>query len=147
VAVDAKGIPLGIVTAPANRHDTSLLPDTLNTVLESGLLSEGASVRLDRRYDSQATRRKVWARGLLAEISEKGKAAPVVATGRWIVERTNSWHNAHKKLVWCTERSARVVEFWIAFSSVLIISEKTRSGTWVREVVASAFAGCEYTDR
>jgi hypothetical protein len=57
----------------------------------------------------------------LAEISKQVKAAPVVATGRWIVERTNSWHNAHKKLVWCTERRARVVEFWVAFASVLII--------------------------
>jgi len=132
VAVDAKGIPLGIVTAPANRHDTSLLPDTLNTILESGLLPEGASVRLDRGYDSQATRRKVWARGLLAEISEKGKAAPVAATGRWIVERTNSWHNAHKKLVWCTERRARVVEFWMAFSSGLIIVGRLVREAWIR---------------
>ncbi len=111
LAVDAKGIPPGIVTAPANRHDTPLLPDTLDTVRESGLLPKGTSVRLDRGYDSQATRRKLWARGLLAEISEEGEAARVAATERWIVERTNFWHNAHKKLVWCTERSARVVEF------------------------------------
>jgi hypothetical protein len=132
VAVDAKGIPLGIVTAPANRHDTSLLPDTLDTGRESGLLPEGASVRPDRGYDSQATRRKLWARGLLAEISEKGKAAPVAATGRWIVERTNSWHNAHKKLVWCTGRSARVVEFWVAFSSDLIIVARLVREAWIR---------------
>jgi hypothetical protein len=32
-------------------------------------------------------------------ISEKGKPAPLQATKRWEVERTNSWHNAHKKLV------------------------------------------------
>jgi transposase len=132
VAVDAKGIPLGVLTAPANRHDTSLLPDTLDAVRESGLLLEGASVRLDRGYDSHATRRKLWARGLVAEISEKGKAPPVAATRRWIVERTNSWHNAHKKLVWCTERSARVVEFWVAFSSVLIIVARLVREAWIR---------------
>jgi hypothetical protein len=132
VAVAVKGIPLGIVTAPANRHDTSLLPDTLDTVRESGLLPEGASVRLDRGYDSQATRKKLWTRGLLAEISEKGKAAPVAATGRWIVERTNSWHNDYKQLVWCTERSARVVEFWVAFSSVLIIVARLVREAWIR---------------
>ena len=132
VAVDAKGIPLGIVTAPANRHDSPLLPDTLDTVRESGLLPEGASIRLDRGYDSEATRKKLWARGLLAEISEKGKTAPVAATGRWIVERTNSWHNAHKKLVWCTERRARVVEFWVAFSSVLIIVGRLVREAWIR---------------
>jgi hypothetical protein len=32
-----------------------------------------------------------------------------------VVERTNSWQNAHKKLVWCTERTGRVIDFWIAF--------------------------------
>ena len=33
-----------------------------------------------------------------------------------MVERTNSWNNAHKKLVWCTERQGRVIDFWITFS-------------------------------
>jgi hypothetical protein len=30
VAVDAKGIPLGVVSAPANRHDSPLLGETLD---------------------------------------------------------------------------------------------------------------------
>ena len=53
-------------------------------------------------------------------ISEKGKPAPLGTTKRWVVERTNSWTNAHKKLVWCTERRDRVIDFWIAFSEVVI---------------------------
>ena len=32
VAVDAEGIPLGIICAPANRHDSPLLAETLDTV-------------------------------------------------------------------------------------------------------------------
>ncbi len=31
VAVDAEGVPLGTVTAPANCHDSPLLGDTLDT--------------------------------------------------------------------------------------------------------------------
>jgi hypothetical protein len=85
------------------------------------LLPEEASIRLDRGYDSEATRQRLKVRDLLAEISENGKPAPLNATGRWIVERTNSWQNAHKKLVWCTERRARMVDFWMAFSNVVII--------------------------
>ena len=54
-------------------------------------------------------------------ISEKGKPAPLTAGLRWVVERTNSWHNAHKKLAWCTEREDRVIGFWISFSNVIII--------------------------
>ena len=55
-AVDARGIPLGTVTAPANHHDSPLLTETLDAVSEAlGELPEGASVHLDRGYDSEAT--------------------------------------------------------------------------------------------
>jgi len=132
VAVDAHGIPLAVVTAPANRHDSPLLAQTLDAARALGLLPEGASIRLDRGYDSQATREKLRDRGLIPEISEKGRPAPVAATGRWIVERTNSWHNAHKKLAWCTERSGRVIDFWVAFSNaVIIVGRLVREG-WTR---------------
>ena len=132
VAVDARGIPLGIVTASDNRHDSPLLAGTLDAARALGLLPEGASVRLDRGYDSEATREKLRARGLIAEISQKGRPAPLAATGRWIVERTNSWQNAHKKLVWCTERRAQVIDFWMAFSSVVIIVGRLVREAWSR---------------
>lgn len=107
--VDAKGIPLGTVIAPANRHDSPLLEVTLETLEPLGELPDRASVHLDRGYDSKATRKKLEARGLSGVIAEKGKPAPLQAAKRWVVERTNSWHNAHKKkLVWCTERCGRV---------------------------------------
>jgi hypothetical protein len=97
------------------------------------LLPEGASICLDRGYDSEATRQRLRVRDLLAEISEKGKPAPIATTGRWIVERTNSWQNAHKKkLVWCTERRARVVDFWMAFSKVVIIVGRLVREAWKR---------------
>ncbi len=95
-----------------------------------GELPEGTSVHLDRGYDSKATRERLRERGLLAEISEKGKPAPVAATKRWVVERTNSWGNAHKKLAWCTERSGRVIDFWVAFSDVVIIVRRLIREAW-----------------
>ena len=85
-----------------------------------GELPERISAPLDRGYDSRTTREKLADRGLLAEISEKGKPAPLAATGRWVVERTNSWTNAYKKLVWCTERREPVIDFWLAFSGGII---------------------------
>ncbi len=132
-AVDARGIPLGTVVAPANRHDSPLLSETLDAVSEAlGGLPELASVHLDRGYDSKATLERLEERGLLAEISEKGKPAPLQATKRWVVERTNSWHNAHKKLVWCTERRGRVIDFWIAFSDVVIVVRRLIREAWSR---------------
>ena len=133
MAVDASGIPLGAVTAAANRHDSPLLVSTLETVSEAlGALPEGASVHLDRGYDSKLTRDRLEELGLRWEISGKGKPAPYWATNRWVVERTSSWHNAHKKLVWCTERVGRVIDFWVAFSDVVIIVRRLMREGWMR---------------
>ena len=133
MAVDASGIPLGAVSAPANRHDSPLLVPTLEAVSEAlGALPEGASVHLDRGYDSRLTRERLAELGLRWEISGKGKPAPFWATNRWVVERRSSWHNAHKKLVWCTERVGRVIDFWVAFSEVVIIVRRLIREGWVR---------------
>jgi hypothetical protein len=130
ILVDAKGIPLGAVAAPANRHDSPLLEQTLDTLEPLGSMPEQMSVHLDRGYDSRITRETLEERSLLAVISEKGKPAPLRATKRWVVERTNSWHNAHKKLVWCTERREQVIDFWVAFSEVIIIVRRLIREGW-----------------
>jgi len=132
VVVDAEGIPLGVVSAPANRHDSPLLAPTLDALEALGLPPEPVSVYLDRGYDSSLTRRLLQERGLVGEISEKGKPDPLGVTKRWVVERTNSWSNAHKKLVWCTEREGRVVDFWIAFSNAIIIVGRLIRKAWSR---------------
>ena len=133
MAVDAEGIPLGCVSAPANRHDSPLLVPTMEATSEAlGALPEGVSVHLDRGYDSLLTRQRLRELGLRLEISGKGKPAPYWATNRWVVERTSSWHNAHKKLVWCTERVGRVIDFWISFSNVIIIVGRLVRKAWSR---------------
>jgi IS5 family transposase len=98
-----------------------------------GGLPEATSIHLNRGYDSETTRGCLRERGLVAEISKKGKPAPLTATKRsWVVERSGSWHNAHKKLVWCTERKGRVIDFWVAFSEVVIIVRRLIREGWVR---------------
>jgi len=132
VVVDGRGIPLGCVTAPANRHDSPLLGPTLEAARALGMAPEGATVHLDRGYDSEPTRLRLLELGLLAEISRKGRSAPLNATKRWVIERTNSWHNAHKKLLWCTERRGRVVDFWVALSEVIVIVRRLVREGWTR---------------
>lgn len=129
VAVDANGIPLGAVPAPANRPDSPLLEPTLDALAPDLAL---ATVHLDRAYDSGATRQRLAARGLAGEIAARGRAAPLTAGRRWVVERTNAWTNAHKKLVWCTERRAAVVAFWLAFSAVVVIVGRLVREGWTR---------------
>ena len=48
MAVDERGIPLGAISAPANRHDSPLLAPTLDAVSETlGVLPQGSSVHLE----------------------------------------------------------------------------------------------------
>jgi transposase len=86
VVVDGRGIPLGSVSAPANHHDSPLLAPTLEAARTLGLVVEGASVHLDRGYDSKLTRMRLLERKLVAEISARGRPAPLNATRRWVVE-------------------------------------------------------------
>ena len=74
-AVDAEGIPIGGATDSANRHDSPLLlAPTLDNATELvGALPEEIIVHLDRGYDSELTCQRLVDRGLVAEISQKGK--------------------------------------------------------------------------
>jgi transposase len=132
VVVDGRGIPIGSVTAPASRHDSPLLVPTLDAARALGMVLEGATVHLDRGYDSKLTRLRLLEFGLVAEISRKGRPAPLNATRRWVIERTNSWNNAHKKLLWCTERCGRVVDFWMALSAVVVEVRRLVREGWTR---------------
>ena len=91
-----------------------------------------ASVHLDRAYDTATTRRELVARWLVGEISHEGEPAPFKAGLRLVVGRTNSWHNAQKKVVWCTEKRGRVIDFWVAFSDVVIIVRRLIRESWSR---------------
>jgi hypothetical protein len=51
---DANGIPLGAIATPANRHDSPLLVPTLEEA--DAWTVNGATVHLDRGYDSAVTR-------------------------------------------------------------------------------------------
>jgi hypothetical protein len=128
VAPDA----LRCLSLGAVRGGDTLLEATLDTLEPLGELPDRAIVHLDRAYDSAPTRRELAARWLVGEISQKGKPAPFKAGLRWVVERTNSWHNAHKKLVWCTEKRGRVIDFWVAFSDVVIIVRRLIREGWSR---------------
>jgi transposase len=131
LVVDAAGIPLGIVLAAANHCDSPLLAPTLDTAMP--LLEPGTTIaHLDRGYDSQKTRTALAERELIPSISRRGMPAPIQAGQRWVVERTHAWHNAFKKLVWCTERRSAVVAFYVAFATVVIIVRRLIREGWRR---------------
>lgn len=44
----------------------------------------------------------------------------------------SAWHNAHKKLIRCTERVEQVIDFWVAFSDVVILVRRLIREGWMR---------------
>jgi transposase len=132
LVVDAVGIPLGAIAAPANRPDSPLLVPTLDTLARLAPLPSDMTVHLDRGYDSGVTRQRLADHGMHGEIATRGAPAPLTAGQRWVVERTHAWTNAFKKLVWCTERRTVVVAFWLAFAAVLIIVRRLVREGWTR---------------
>ena len=134
VLVDGAGIPLGTVVAAANRHDSPLLRPTLETLSRFGFdLPQRITVHLDAGYDSKATRGLLAELGCDGEIATKGVPAPVQNTARWVVERTNSWHNrGFKKLAVCTEKRTRVIEAFIGLANAIIITRRLIREAWIR---------------
>ncbi|WP_405753173.1 IS5 family transposase [Streptomyces sp. NBC_00012] len=121
VASDACGVPLGIVSAGANRHDSPLLGPTLAAAKEqAGAMPEAVNVNLDRGYDSTKSRVLIGELGFSAEIARKGVPAPIQAGKRWVVERTHSWMNDYGKLRRCTERSGDVVDLYLYLAAALV---------------------------
>jgi transposase len=121
VASDAAGVPLGIVSDGANRHDSPLLGPTLQAArTQVGVLPEDVNVNLDRGYDSARTRALLEEFGFTGEIARKGVPAPIQAGKRWVVERTHAWMNGYGKLRRCTEKDGKTVDFYLYLAAALV---------------------------
>lgn len=128
--VDGNGIPIGCVIAGPNRNDSPLLRPTLEKLGRFGVyLPEQITVHLDAGYDSGKTRELLEILGCDHVISTKGE--PLQVGARWVVERTNSWHNrGFKKLLVCTERKESVIEAFIALANAVIIVRRLVRQAW-----------------
>lgn len=120
--VDGHGIPLGIIAAPANRHDSPLLRDTFAacSIQLRHYWPEQVTAHLDRGYDYQRTRDLLDEIGFNADIARKGVPAPVQIGKRWVVERTNSWMNGFGKIRRCTDRNAKVIDFYLYLAAAIV---------------------------
>ena len=131
VAVEAGGIPLATLPAPANQRDDGLLAATLDAIGLIGPLPARPVVHLDAGYDYQPCRQVLAARAMAGQMATRGIPAPIQAGRRWVIERTHAWGNQYGKLRWCTERRRRVVEFWLALANAALICGRLLRRAWV----------------
>lgn len=121
VCVDGYGIPLGLVSAGANRHDSPLLEPTLGAAsAQIGGFPDDVTAHLDAAYDSGVTRELLDDLGLDGEIARKGIPSPIQIGGRWVVERTNSWMNGYGKLRRMTDKDGQVVDFYLYLAAAFV---------------------------
>jgi putative transposase len=110
VLTDARGVPIAVTITGANVHDKWMVGATLDAVVLRA--SRGPRrpehLCLDKGYDYSDAEKAVRDRGIVPHIRRRGEPALVGCTRgkprRWVVERTNSWHNRFRALLIRWER-------------------------------------------
>jgi hypothetical protein len=114
--------PAGHRLRAGERHDSPLLAPTLQAAGRQldGIWPEDRTCHLDRGYDSTVTRQLLDELGFDGQIARTGVPAPIQAGTRWVVERTHAWMNGYGKLRRCTERNARIVDFYLYLAATFV---------------------------
>jgi transposase len=153
ILTDKKGIPLSVViSSSASTHDIKLVTSVVNNVVikqpSSYKTKTGRGRRrklqhlcLDKAYNSQPEEQELIKRGYVLHIPYKRKRdvkeereAKITiqhcsnrkkhSAKRWVVERTNSWHNKFRKLLTRYEKKSENYLGLIQLSGCMIIYRK-----------------------
>jgi transposase len=141
ILTDKKGIPLSAVISSASTHDIKLVVNVVdNTVITRKGKVKGRGRQhlcLDKGYKSAREEQELIKRGYVLHIPNKKKRkwedeeeVKVIpfrkkySPKRWVVERTNSWHNRFRKLFTRYEKKAENYLGLIQFSCFIIIYRK-----------------------
>jgi putative transposase len=112
VLTDGRGVPLAALITAANVHDKWMVAAALDAVAMRAPRGPRRPVNLclDKGYDYADAEAAVRIRGIIPHIRRRGEQ-PLVGCvrgkpRRWVVERTNSWHNRFRGLLVRWERIA-----------------------------------------
>jgi transposase len=106
--VEAKGVPVGLAVAGANRTDMKLVEATLESIpveRPEPTAEEPQGMCMDKGYDYKAVRETVEEFGFTAHIKARGEEAKEIKrkarykARRWVVERTHSWLNRFRGIL------------------------------------------------
>lgn len=134
VLVEGHGLPIGVILAGANRHDSPLLRPTLECLSRFGFfLPETMRVDLDSGYDSYVTRDLLDEFGCGWKISPRGTYIEINHTRRWAIERTNSWHTRGFGLLQVVlDRADKVQHAWASLANAVIVLKRLLQMSWTQ---------------
>lgn len=132
ILTDGRGVPLAAEISGANVHDKWLVADTLDAVV---LRSSRGPRRpehlcLDKGYDYADVEAAVRSRRITPHIRRRGER-PLVGCvrgkpRRWVVERTNAWHNRFRGLLVRWERTGALYRGLLHLACGLIAFQQAR---------------------
>ena len=129
VLTDANGIPLAVTLSGANRHDMKMFGATSDAVVvprPSPKKNPRQHWCNDKSYDYPEIRRSAARRGYIAHIKSHGqeenerKKNPRYKARRWVVERSNRWHNLFRRPKIRYEVHAENYLAFVQFASAII---------------------------
>lgn len=113
---DKKGVPLSIVITAANTHDMKATAETLDCIVTKRPIpkkkNQQYNLCLDKGYNYPEIERELVNRRYVPHIRHRGEPKKAIKkiryhpTRRWVIERTNSWHNRFRKVLIRYEKRA-----------------------------------------
>ena len=110
ILTDKDGIPLSTIITSANTHDVIVAIETVDSMVikrptsKSNDKKKNQNLCLDKAYHSNEVEQEIVKRGYIPHIrhrredNDEKKHIKRHPARRWVVERTNSWHNRFRKL-------------------------------------------------
>lgn len=104
ILTDKDGIPLSTFITSANTHDVTVATNTIDNIVIKRPLSKSKhkqNLCLDKAYHSKKVEQEIIKRGYIPHIRHRREEKLFHRkhpARRWVVERTNSWHNRFRKL-------------------------------------------------
>ena len=132
VLTDGRGVPLSAEISGANVHDKWLAAQTLDSVVMRAPRGprRPENICLDKGYDYADVDAAIRQRRITPHIRRRGEP-PLLGrykgkARRWVVERTNSWHNRFRGLLIRWERIGALYLGLVHFACGLIAFQQAR---------------------
>jgi IS5 family transposase len=124
--VDRRGVPLAVIHPAANVHDSKALEEAVDAITpvrrpRGRPRKRPEKLHADKAYGFPRCRKALRKRSIKSRIARRG-ADPSERLGRhrWVVERTLSWLNRHRRLKVRYERRADVHQAFLELGCALI---------------------------